>query len=105
VPDTSLFPPPPSFFSGFDRSPAGNATEIEAEAGERWCAEHPLTAPITLDGHAITALNTHNPRLMQPDMFHGTLTCTAPGVWSCSTDAHAYDSTYVPLPSPLLARN
>lgn len=93
VPDTSLFPPPPSFFSGFDRSPANNATETEAEAGEAWCRQHPLTAPLTLDGPAVAALEAHNPRLMQPDGFRGTLACTAPGVWAVTTDRRATDST------------
>ena len=93
MPDTSLFPPPPSFFSGFDRSPAHNSTEAEAEAGERWCADHPLTPPITLDAHAVAVLNAHNPRLMVPDGFRGTLTCTAPGVWAGRTDMRALDST------------
>ncbi|CAI4218524.1 unnamed protein product [Parascedosporium putredinis] len=49
VPDTSLFPPPPAFFSGWDRSPANNATEEEAERGAQWCQQYPLTPPITLD--------------------------------------------------------
>ncbi|KAK4241834.1 hypothetical protein C8A03DRAFT_11925 [Achaetomium macrosporum] len=102
VPDTSLFPPPPSFFSGFDRSPANNATEAEAEAGERWCAAHPLIAPITLDGPAITALQVHDPRLMQPEGYRGTLVWTAPGVWKASTDARATDSTIIAYP-PLYA--
>ncbi|KAJ4290767.1 hypothetical protein N0V88_006516 [Collariella sp. IMI 366227] len=93
VPDTSLFPPPPSFFSGWDYSPAHNATEQEADAGDAWCAQHPLSAPITLDGHAIAALNSHNPRLMQPSNFRGTLTCTGPGLWAGRTDsAPAYPS-------------
>jgi hypothetical protein len=102
VPDTSLFPPPPSFFSGFYRSPANNSTEAEAEAGERWCAQHPLTAPITLDPPSLAALRAHNPRLMQPAGFNGSLTCTAPGVWAGNTETTAYDSTYVPpLSSPI----
>ncbi|KAK4129763.1 hypothetical protein N657DRAFT_668655 [Parathielavia appendiculata] len=98
VPDTSLFPPPPNIFAGFDRSPAHNATEEEAEAGERWCAQHPLTAPITLDGPAVAALNAHNPRLMQPDTFRGTLVCTAPGLWNVATDSRARDSTIIAYP-------
>ncbi|KAK4153308.1 hypothetical protein C8A00DRAFT_33933 [Chaetomidium leptoderma] len=98
VPDTSLFPPPPSFFSGFDRSPANNATEAEAEAGEAWCIQHPLVAPITPDGPAITALNAHNPRLMQPDAYRGNLMYTAPGVWKGSTNSQAADSTIIAYP-------
>jgi hypothetical protein len=98
VPDTALFPPPPSFFSGFDRSPAHNATEAEAEAGERWCAEHPLTAPITLDSTAVTALHAHDPRLMQPQGFRGSLVWTAPGMWKAGTDSRAADSTIICYP-------
>jgi hypothetical protein len=93
VPDTSLFPPPPSFFSGYDRSPAHNATEAQAEAGERWCAQHPLVAPVTLDAAAVAALDAHNPRLMQPDGYRGTLRWTAPGVWAARTNSDATDST------------
>lgn len=102
VPDTSLFPPPPSFFSGFDRSPANNATEAEAEAGEAWCAQHPLTAPITLDAPAAAALAAHNPRLMQPDGFRGSLTYSAPGLWTGHTTRDACDSTIIAYP-PLYA--
>ncbi|KAL2126672.1 hypothetical protein VTI74DRAFT_431 [Chaetomium olivicolor] len=98
VPDTSLFPPPPSFFSGWDRSPAHNATEEEAVAGEAWCAQHPLTGPITLDAPALAALNAHNPRLMQPQNFRGTLVCKAPGLWAGQTDSHATDSTIIAYP-------
>ncbi|KAK4136855.1 hypothetical protein BT67DRAFT_417329 [Trichocladium antarcticum] len=102
VPDTSLFPPPPSFFSGFDRSPASNSTEAEAEAGERWCAAHPLTAPVTLDPPSTAAHRAHHPRLMQPADFRGSLVCTAPGIWSGNTDNEAYDSTIIAYP-PLYA--
>ncbi|KAK4144795.1 putative spry domain-protein, partial [Dichotomopilus funicola] len=102
VPDTSLFPPPPSFFSGFDRSPAHNATEVEAEAGEAWCHAHPLHRPINLDGPAVTALRQHNPRLMQPDGFRGSLVFTGPGRWTVKTESAARDSTIIAYP-PLYA--
>lgn len=95
VPDTALFPPPPSFFSGWDRSPATNATEAEAEAGERWCAQHPLAPPAPLDPPAVAALRAHNPRLMLPAGFRGSLVCVAPGVWEGRTEAQAGDTTYV----------
>ncbi|GAB1310000.1 SPRY domain-containing protein [Madurella fahalii] len=98
VPDTSLFPPPPSFFSGFDRSPATNATETQAEAGERWCAEHPLTAPVTLDAASLAALRSHNPRLMQPAGFRGSLTYVSRGVWEGRTDSQAGDTTIIAYP-------
>ncbi|KXX83123.1 hypothetical protein MMYC01_200333 [Madurella mycetomatis] len=98
VPDTSLFPPPPSFFSGFDRSPATNATEAQAEAGERWCAEHPLTAPVSLDAASLAALQSHNPRLMQPAGFRGSLTWVSPGVWEGRTEPQAGDTSIIAYP-------
>ncbi|KAK3693482.1 hypothetical protein B0T22DRAFT_41262 [Podospora appendiculata] len=99
VPDTSLFPPPPSFFSGYDRSPVTNAPEAEAEAGERWCAQHPLTPPLHLDPIALSALTTHNIRLMQPAVgFAGTLNWSAPGVWVGRTDPKATDSCIIGYP-------
>ncbi|KAK3335304.1 hypothetical protein B0T19DRAFT_446998 [Cercophora scortea] len=103
VPDTSLFPPPPSFFSGYDRSPATNAPEAEAEAGERWCAQHQLTPPLHLDAMALSALTTHNIRLMQPAVgFTGSLNWSAPGVWVGRTDPKATDSCIIGYP-PLYA--
>ncbi|KAK4220056.1 hypothetical protein QBC37DRAFT_407705 [Rhypophila decipiens] len=99
VPDTSLFPPPPSFFSGFERSPATNATEAEAEHGEQWCRDHPLSAPIQLDHYAIEALNTHNIRLMEPTTgFRGSLKWQAPGVWSAKTDSKSLDNCIIGYP-------
>ncbi|KAK3329090.1 hypothetical protein B0H66DRAFT_469726 [Apodospora peruviana] len=100
VPDTALFPPPPSFFSGFDRSPATNATEQEAEAGEAWCKQHPPTPPIHLDAAALDTLRPpYNIRLMEPTPgFRGTLQWKAPGVWSGRTDAQARDSCIIGYP-------
>ncbi|KAK0731833.1 hypothetical protein B0H67DRAFT_566002 [Lasiosphaeris hirsuta] len=103
VPDTSLFPPPPSFFSGFDRSPASNATEAEAEAGERWCAQFPLAPPLGLDAAALGALRAHDVRLMTPTVgWKGSLAWRAPGVWEGRTDRAATDSTVIAYP-PLYA--
>ncbi|KAK0747731.1 hypothetical protein B0T21DRAFT_354978 [Apiosordaria backusii] len=100
VPDTSLFPPPPAFFSGHDYSPATNATEVEAEAGEAWCRQHPLSAPIDLDHHSLEAQNSHNPRLMIPDGFKGTLKFKEPGLWAGQTDRNATDiKTHSPFTS------
>ena len=112
VPDTSLFPPPPAIFSGFYQSPTSNATEAEAEAGEQWCRDFPLTAPLSLDVPALAALRTSDIRLMTPATgFRGTLSWTAPGVWSGATDPAATDSCIIGYPplysvrehSPLVA--
>ncbi|KAK3938923.1 SPRY domain-protein [Diplogelasinospora grovesii] len=114
VPDTSLFPPPPSFFSGFDRSPTSNATEQEAEAGEHYCRMFPLAPPITLDRDpkALDALRTHNIRLIEPAPnpdprnrmpgFRGSMDWRAPGVWSVHTERNATDSCIFAYP-PLYA--
>ncbi|KAK4462056.1 hypothetical protein QBC42DRAFT_268583 [Cladorrhinum samala] len=98
IPDTALFPPPPSFFSGFDRSPATNSTEAEAEAGEAWCRQHPLSPPTSLPPDAVNALNLHNPRLMEPAGFHGQLRYLDQGRWSVSTSPNAPDSCIIAYP-------
>ena len=99
VPDTSLFPPPPDIFSGWDRSPATNATEAEAEAGERWCAQHQLTRPIVLDAPALDALRRFNIRLMRPDVgFRGALDWVSPGVWTGKTEKNSRDGCIIGYP-------
>lgn len=94
VPDTSLFPPPPPLFNGFYRSPTSNATEAEAEAGEAWCHQFPLSAPLDID-------TTHTPevQLMAPTVnFRGSLTRVAPGVWDGQTGKECLDSTVIGYP-------
>lgn len=94
VPDTSLFPPPPPLFNGFYRSPTSNATEAEAEAGEAWCLQFPLSAPLDID-------TTHTPevQLMAPTVnFRGSLTRVAPGVWDGQTAKECLDSTVIGYP-------
>ncbi|MCV5153526.1 hypothetical protein OFC46_26940, partial [Escherichia coli] len=49
MPDTALFPPPPAFFTGYDRSHTTNATEEEANAGEGWCVENQVRATMDMD--------------------------------------------------------
>ncbi|TQV96244.1 hypothetical protein V2A60_003327 [Cordyceps javanica] len=98
VPDTSLFPPPPAIFSGYDRSPAHNATEAEAEAGEAWCAQYPLTQPMQLDAAGAEALRSHNFRLVEPAGFKGRLTWQGPGVWAVGTADDARDCTLISYP-------
>ncbi|KID89570.1 SPRY domain-containing protein [Metarhizium guizhouense ARSEF 977] len=98
VPDTSLFPPPPAIFSGHDYSPTNNATEEEAEAGEAWCAQHPLSQPLHLDAAAKTALHANNFRLMEPAGFNGKLNWLAPGHWEASTANNAPDKCIIGYP-------
>lgn len=98
VPDTSLFPPPPALFSGYDRSPANNATEEECNAGEVWCEEHQLTAPIQLDAAGADALRHHNFRLIEPTGFSGRLDWQSPGVWDVSTPRKTPDRALISYP-------
>ncbi|CAJ2500460.1 Uu.00g033130.m01.CDS01 [Anthostomella pinea] len=100
VPDTSLLPPPPSFFSGFDRSPANNATEAQAEEGERWCRDYPLYAPQPLDPNALNALNCGNINMFTPPYFRGELKHQDVGLWRGHTAKGAPDTciaSYPPL--------
>lgn len=104
MPDTSLFPPPPDIFSGYDRSPATNATEAEAEAGERWCAAHPLCPPLDLPPAVLQGRKTGAVRLMAPEAgpFLGRLDWIGDGVWHGRTDAKAGDYCFLAYP-PLYA--
>ncbi|KAK2053528.1 hypothetical protein LY76DRAFT_271084 [Colletotrichum caudatum] len=98
VPDTTLFPPPPAFFSGFDHSPANNSTEQEAEAGEAWINQYPLVQPIDLDPTALDALRTHRIWLLQPQGFRGTMNQPVSGKWEVTTQRNAPDSTIIGFP-------
>lgn len=102
VPDTSLFPPPPAFFSGWDRSPSSNAPEQEAARGAEWCAQHPLTPPVALDAAALRALEARDMQLMRPWGFTGELTRTGRGVWDLKTRRGAPDACVIGYP-PLYA--
>ncbi|KAK7430128.1 hypothetical protein QQZ08_003313 [Neonectria magnoliae] len=98
VPDTSLFPPPPAIFSGFERSPTSNADEDDANAGEEWCEQYPLTRPIGLDQLARTALEAGNIRLMQPAGFSGKLNWLSPGRWDGYTAKNSPDRCIIGYP-------
>ncbi|KAI1364365.1 hypothetical protein F5Y08DRAFT_306995 [Xylaria arbuscula] len=100
VPDTSLLPPPPNFFSGFDRSPTNNATEEDAEAGEAWCRQFPLNHPHPFAGPEIAAMNTGNINMFAPPFYRGTLHRESVGVWRGQSQPGASDTclaTYPPL--------
>jgi hypothetical protein len=98
VPDTSLFPPPPAIFSGFERSPSSNAPEEEAVAGEVWCEDNPMTAPMMLDDASKGALHSHNIRLMEPVGFNGRLEWKGPGEWRASTRKNSPDRCLISYP-------
>ncbi|KAH7320005.1 hypothetical protein B0I35DRAFT_408733 [Stachybotrys elegans] len=98
VPDTTLFPPPPAIFSGFDRSPATNAPEEEAIAGDEWCERFPLTPPITLDAGGKAALKTNNVRLMEPMGFNGKLAWVGSGRWEATTARNSPDRCIISYP-------
>lgn len=66
VPDTSGFPPPPDIFSGWDHSPATNATEDQAESGEAWCRRYPLSPPLDLSREPGLRAAGIVPRLVTP---------------------------------------
>lgn len=76
--DTSSYPPPPDIFTGHDRSWANNATEAQAEEGERWCARYPLLRPLV---SAPPSQQQHPPRLLAPNAntFAGTIATPARG--------------------------
>ena len=102
MPDTSLFPPPPALFSGFDRSPASNATEQDADAGEQWCRMHPLSRPMTLDSAGKAALALHNVNLIKPAGFNGRLEWRGRGLWEGQTARNSPDRSIIGYP-PLYA--
>ncbi|ORY55889.1 uncharacterized protein BCR38DRAFT_490894 [Pseudomassariella vexata] len=100
VPDTALLPPPPAFFSGYERSPTNNATEEEANAGEGWCAQYPLYEPMTLAPQAINAIAGGNITLYKPDTFNGELRLLQTGVYQAKSKSGTRDtclSTQLPL--------
>ena len=98
VPDTSLFPDPPPFFSGHDRSSATNASEDAANAGEDWCQQYPLARPLVLDDAGHAALQAHNIRLMQPAGFNGKLNWLGTGHWEASTPKGSPDHCIISYP-------
>lgn len=109
VPDTSGFPPPPDIFSGWDHSPATNASADQAEAGEAWCRRYPLSPPLNLN-RAEPGLRQRGivPRLITPPagLFRGgSLTqSSASGSWSLSTDKRGGDVCVIGYPHVYLVQ-
>ncbi|KAF4611371.1 hypothetical protein G7Y89_g15642 [Cudoniella acicularis] len=90
VPDTSLLPPPPSL--GNQRSRTNNATEQQAEQGEAWCQQNPLSAPVYLPQAAIEAIDRGEIRIVKPRDYKGGLDRPRPGVWAGKTKSDSPDS-------------
>lgn len=88
--DTSGYPPPPAIFTGHDRSWAHNATEQQAEEGERWCRRYALLAPINPSNPALDRA----PQLVHPqsNTFHGTIKQTGVASWVIATSGKNNDN-------------
>lgn len=110
VPDTSGFPPPPDIFSGWDYSPATNASEDQAEAGEAWCRRYPLSPPLDLSRPETVGLRNAGivPRLMTPPagLFNNcSLRQSAnSGSWALRTDKRNGDCCIVGYPHAYLVQ-
>ncbi|KZZ89680.1 Concanavalin A-like lectin/glucanase [Moelleriella libera RCEF 2490] len=98
VPDTSTLPPPPAIFSGHDASPANNATNEEAHAGEMWCNQYPLSRPMTsaaADG--IEDMNS-GITLLKPSHFTGSMERLRSGAWLVSAGEDESDTCIISNP-------
>jgi hypothetical protein len=112
VPDTSGFPPPPDIFSGWDQSPASNATEDQADAGEAWCRRYPLAPPLDLSRPENSGLRGGPgvvvPRLLTPPaglFAHGSLAQSqASGSWTLRTDRRSGDCCVIGYPHAYLVQ-
>ncbi|KAI0158166.1 hypothetical protein GGR57DRAFT_459297 [Xylariaceae sp. FL1272] len=105
VPDTALLPPPPMYFGEFERSPANNATEAEAEEALQWCRRFKMTAPIQLDAAALSAVEAGNINMFAPTFYsdhhnRGTFGRKSVGVWEGQATKSTRDTclaSYPPL--------
>lgn len=110
VPDTSGFPPPPDIFSGWDHSPATNATEDQAEVGEAWCRRYPLSPPLDLSraDPGLRQVPGPIPRLVTPPQGvfgGGSLTQSASsGSWTVKTDKRGGDCCIIGYPHAYLVQ-
>lgn len=106
MPDNSLLPPPPSLFSGWDRSPVNNATEDEAKAGTDWCNQYPINPGMNVQNNEATrqAIQNGNFNLQRPPNFLGKLDREADGSWKAETTKKSPDTCIVGFP-PVYAAN
>ncbi|KAK0124169.1 hypothetical protein ONS95_009151 [Cadophora gregata] len=93
VPDTSLLPPPPSM--GNQRSATNNATEQQAELGEIWCSQNPMTGPVTFPEAALEAIDKGEIGVIRPRDYQGNLERPRPGVWAGKTKASTPDNCII----------
>ncbi|EPE09588.1 spry domain-containing protein [Ophiostoma piceae UAMH 11346] len=101
VPDTALLPPPPSLFSGWDRSPASNAPEEQSIAGEQWCRDFPLQSPpMDLRDNEMTrrVIASCATTLQRPPMFRGKLQQEVHGTWSIESAHKCPDACLIGFP-------
>ncbi|XMA18216.1 hypothetical protein WAI453_011007 [Rhynchosporium graminicola] len=93
VPDTSLLPPPPSM--GNQASSTNNATEQQAELGEIWCTQNPMTGPVTYPEAALEAIAKGEIGVIRPRDYQGNLERPRPGVWAGKTKASNPDNCII----------
>ncbi|KAI1077340.1 hypothetical protein F5B20DRAFT_592914 [Whalleya microplaca] len=98
VPDTALLPPPPDFFSGYDRSPANNATEAEANNGELWCQRFPLRPSLPNDPRLDQVIEDGCIDVFAPDHFRGALARAGHSVWRGHTARGSRDACLASFP-------
>ncbi|RCI13019.1 hypothetical protein L249_0205, partial [Ophiocordyceps polyrhachis-furcata BCC 54312] len=101
VPDTSLFPAPPTYFGAHERSPASNADEADAEAGDAWCRYYPLAEPLSM-----AVVPTEHVQLLMPFEFHGSIRefrDGGGGRWRVTTDVRSPDRCIIGYPPLYLA--
>lgn len=89
---------------GNQRSSTNNATEQQAELGEIWCTQNPMTGPATFPEAALEAIAKGEIGVIRPRDYQGNLERPRPGVWAGKTKANNPDNciiTTIPLYSVL----
>lgn len=110
VPDTSGFPPPPDIFSGWDHSPATNASADQAEAGEAWVRRYPLSPPLDLSREPGLRQPGIIPQLITPPtgLFGGLggrlAQSSSSGSWTVKTEKRGGDCCIIGYPHVYLVQ-